>query len=287
MGPAGPWGGGCSWREKLRSKEVTGLWQRSIPALPPAAYVATLQEPSDPCSGWGGGSYFSDNSSPGRGLPHSGLEDHSKANWLAGGRTTQDNTGTWFTCKDFTVYRHVLYSCLRGSRPPSLEQEPPGDSSHGPGPLASSCPRHLPSHQPLCSVPGGGGGERTDAASPVFLGDPGSRSLPRNQHLLGSHWLGTVGGTSPYSQAIIQGLSPAEFFLSFLVCLLCLPSDGGHRAATSLGQSPVFLWSFQAQQAPPRASQWTLISPACSGCWSPAATSPSMPQFPPTSVGGN
>lgn len=54
-----PWGGGCSWREKLRSKEVTGLWQRSLLPPPPAAYVATLQEPSDPCSGWGGGSCFS------------------------------------------------------------------------------------------------------------------------------------------------------------------------------------------------------------------------------------
>lgn len=54
-----PWGRGCSWREKLSFKEVTGLWQRSILSPPPAAYVATLQELSDPCSGWGGGPCFS------------------------------------------------------------------------------------------------------------------------------------------------------------------------------------------------------------------------------------
>lgn len=37
-----------------------------------------------------GGSPFSENSSPGRALPPSGLEDHSKAAWLVAGRANQE-----------------------------------------------------------------------------------------------------------------------------------------------------------------------------------------------------
>lgn len=58
-GLVGPlWGGGCSWWEKLSCKEVTGCGKGPCSPLP-AASVATLQELSDPCSGWGYGSCFS------------------------------------------------------------------------------------------------------------------------------------------------------------------------------------------------------------------------------------
>lgn len=77
-----PWCGGRSWREKLRSKEVTGLWRRSVPSPPPAASVASLQEPLVPALAGVGGPASQRSSSPGWGLPQPGLEDHFRANWL-------------------------------------------------------------------------------------------------------------------------------------------------------------------------------------------------------------
>lgn len=132
-------------------------------------------------------------------LPRAGsaplrLEDHSRANWLVVGGTDRSVV---YSCEGFTVYRYQCYPCLCRSRLPISEQEPPGD----------------PPHQPLCRVPGGGGGERTEAASPVFIGGPGSRSVPRIRTSI--CWV-------PLGWALWEALP--RILRSW--CVSCLPSGG-------------------------------------------------------------
>lgn len=92
-------------------------------------------------------------------------------------------------------------------------------------------------------------------------------------------WAGHCARHFPIFLCNYSRLTPSRF-LSFCVCLLFLLS----YMATQQ-QAPrhrvLSLWSFWVQQAPPRASQWILISPTCSEGQSLAVSSPPVPQFPP------
>lgn len=278
MGPAGPWGGGCSWREKLRSKEVTGPWQRSILSpSSPAAYVATLQEPSDPCSGWRGlGGWVRRLREQ---LPRAG----SAPLWaggpfqskLAGGRT--DNTGAWFTLRSLQ-FTGTYYTLVYTEADSPVWSKNPLEILHTRLGLCQLLPQAscLPPAPVQCTW--GWGGQRTDAASPTFPGDPGSGVEP-NRRLLGSQGLVTVGGTSPYSQVISQGLSPAQFRASWCVSSACPQMAATEQQAPRPESRLSLVLSGSASTS--TASQWTLISPACSGGRSPAATFLPVPLFSP------
>lgn len=177
----------------------------------------------------------------------------------------------------------MCYTLVHAEADPAVQSKNPLGNLHT-GPLANSCPRHCPSHQPLSSLSTLGlGNEEVRCCFSLFSLVTQEAGVCQGSELAfaGLPWAGHCMRYFPIFSCDDLSLKLGRF-LNFLVCLLFLPSHRSHKAASSQTQSPSLSRPFRlSRYLLEPAGQWTLFLPTHSGCSSPAATSPPVSQFPP------
>lgn len=177
----------------------------------------------------------------------------------------------------------MCYTLVHAEADPAVQSKSPLGNLHT-GSLPNSCPGHCPSHQPLSSLSTLGlGNEEVRCCFSSFSLVTQEAGVCQGSKLAfaGFPWAGHCMRYFPKFSCDYLSLKPGRF-LSFLVCLLFLPSRRSHIAASSQTQSPSLSGPFRLSrhlQGP--AGQWTLFLPAHSRCSSPAPTSSPVSQFPP------